>query len=145
MHLKRNYVQIDGIKRPIFDKPQDDDDEHKYEPIYIRRLCTPFECMMNQVEKMDLTAVIEAASYLREQIKLAREDPNLVEPLHVQLVGNPRQCKTQMALRILDVLKEFGFLCFSRTSRTVILTTSQRLCHQPFMRREMTDTSFIQM
>lgn len=111
-----NYAMLDGVKHSVYTKANSDDDEFFYTPIYVRTRCSPFECMMRQVDKMNLESVRVAAGRLRGQIEAARADSNLVEPLHVQFVGKPRQCKTQMALRILDVLKQYKFLCVSRTS-----------------------------
>lgn len=121
-----DHAIVDGKYRDIFTSPPDDDHDHVYEPIYIRRKCSAFECMMNQVDRMDLGLVRLWAPRLREQITAAREDSNLVEPLHIQFVGKPRQCKTQMALRILDVLGRFGYLCVSRTSEDAFFDDLQK-------------------
>lgn len=73
---------------------------------------------------------------LREQIEAARSDANLVEPLHVQFVGKPRQCKTQMAMRILDVLKQFKFLCVSRTSEDGFFDDLQKVLNTAIHERK---------
>jgi len=94
---EQDYAMLDGRKHLVYAENNSDDEEFVYTPIYLRTRCSPFECMMRQVERMDLEKVKIAAGKLRGQIEAARADSNLVEPLHVQFVGKPRQCKTQMA------------------------------------------------
>jgi hypothetical protein len=112
-----DHVVINGIRRRIYESPAENDHDFKYVPIYVRERYQAFESMMSQVDNMDMTRVAPLFPLLREQITAAREDANLVEPLHIQFVGKPRQCKTQVALRILDIFEKYGYLCVSRNSQ----------------------------
>jgi hypothetical protein len=84
-------------------------------PVYIRFESRAFANLCLQLREVDMAAVLGAVTSYQIALKAVRRNGVVVEPLHVQFVGPPRQGKTLFCKHIVEIMRTIGLGVVSRS------------------------------